>query len=508
VPLLNSPSKKAVGQNISEFHSGPTFAKTADKFGKGTANKQAIAVALNIQRKAKARKMQEGGRVSGGDASSVKIRAKQQYDQYAQQAMENGDDVMPFEAWAAKNMITSAPQGPIATPAAPVGAQPIGTGIVDRIRSMFKFADGGPVDSGLLRPSYYESDMIPPATAQRAATMAGDRMIGQAQSAGVDADSRARLARLQALVARMRASQGMSSDGASGSVPAMPIGSRGELFDRMRALAGGSRQYAGGGAVAAFNAERDAYDDESGLGPYFNDPDAYVTPWQETHPQGVGGADFAAGGSVHHVDPSNTGGFMHEYDDHYAYADGGPVQLPGQPMPGMPPGGMRPPMMPPGGMPGMPPGGAPGMSPPGGMPPGGQPGGPPVQQSIGALANLGNQLMAERQALQQSYSIPPPTPPAPAPQAMGAPGMPGAPGAPGAGGPPAPLGGPGAPPSQVGAGLAQGPQNVAALIQAALQRRGRPGFAPGGRVNQGNIMKMALRDPRVARKYCGGGPMR
>jgi hypothetical protein len=38
--------KKNVGSNIREFHQGKTYKKTAKKFGKKRANKQAIAVGL------------------------------------------------------------------------------------------------------------------------------------------------------------------------------------------------------------------------------------------------------------------------------------------------------------------------------------------------------------------------------------------------------------------------------------------------------------------------------
>lgn len=51
MPLKKGKSKKVVSQNISEFHKGKTFAKTAKKFGKDKANKQAVAVALNTARK-------------------------------------------------------------------------------------------------------------------------------------------------------------------------------------------------------------------------------------------------------------------------------------------------------------------------------------------------------------------------------------------------------------------------------------------------------------------------
>jgi aminoglycoside phosphotransferase family enzyme len=46
MPLLNGSSKSTIGKNIAEFHKGKTFAKTAAKFGKKKADKQAIAVAF------------------------------------------------------------------------------------------------------------------------------------------------------------------------------------------------------------------------------------------------------------------------------------------------------------------------------------------------------------------------------------------------------------------------------------------------------------------------------
>lgn len=39
--------------NIRELHGGNTYARTAEKFGKERANKQAIAIALNEARKYK-----------------------------------------------------------------------------------------------------------------------------------------------------------------------------------------------------------------------------------------------------------------------------------------------------------------------------------------------------------------------------------------------------------------------------------------------------------------------
>lgn len=53
MPLIQSGSKEAVSKNISEFHTGKTYARTAAKFGKAKADKQAIAVALDTARRAK-----------------------------------------------------------------------------------------------------------------------------------------------------------------------------------------------------------------------------------------------------------------------------------------------------------------------------------------------------------------------------------------------------------------------------------------------------------------------
>lgn len=51
MPLKPGSSKKVVSQNISEFHTGKTYAHTEEKFGKEKADKQAIAVALSNARK-------------------------------------------------------------------------------------------------------------------------------------------------------------------------------------------------------------------------------------------------------------------------------------------------------------------------------------------------------------------------------------------------------------------------------------------------------------------------
>lgn len=45
MPLLKGRSLKTFRQNIREFHTGKTYARTAAKYGKDVANKQAVAAA-------------------------------------------------------------------------------------------------------------------------------------------------------------------------------------------------------------------------------------------------------------------------------------------------------------------------------------------------------------------------------------------------------------------------------------------------------------------------------
>ena len=51
MPLKSGKSKKVVSSNISEFHTGKTYAATKAKFGKKRADKQAVAVAMSKARK-------------------------------------------------------------------------------------------------------------------------------------------------------------------------------------------------------------------------------------------------------------------------------------------------------------------------------------------------------------------------------------------------------------------------------------------------------------------------
>lgn len=53
MPLKKGKSKEVVSQNISEFHTGRTYAATRKKFGKAKADKQAVAVALAKKRESK-----------------------------------------------------------------------------------------------------------------------------------------------------------------------------------------------------------------------------------------------------------------------------------------------------------------------------------------------------------------------------------------------------------------------------------------------------------------------
>ena len=53
MPLKKGKSRKVVSQNIREFHTGKTYARTAAKFGKKTADRQAVAAALSQQRRSK-----------------------------------------------------------------------------------------------------------------------------------------------------------------------------------------------------------------------------------------------------------------------------------------------------------------------------------------------------------------------------------------------------------------------------------------------------------------------
>ena len=50
MPLHRGSSKKTVSRNIREFHTGKTYARTAAKYGKRVANRQAVAAAMAEKR--------------------------------------------------------------------------------------------------------------------------------------------------------------------------------------------------------------------------------------------------------------------------------------------------------------------------------------------------------------------------------------------------------------------------------------------------------------------------
>jgi len=60
MPLERGTSQKTVRRNISELHTGATYARTARKHGKDTANKQAVAIALKEKRKSARQAMKRG----------------------------------------------------------------------------------------------------------------------------------------------------------------------------------------------------------------------------------------------------------------------------------------------------------------------------------------------------------------------------------------------------------------------------------------------------------------
>lgn len=51
MPLIPGDSKDVVSSNIREFHGGKTYSHTLAKFGKKTADRQAVAAALSNARR-------------------------------------------------------------------------------------------------------------------------------------------------------------------------------------------------------------------------------------------------------------------------------------------------------------------------------------------------------------------------------------------------------------------------------------------------------------------------
>lgn len=51
MPLRKGTSRKTISNNIREFHTGKTFRRTEQKFGRATAERQAVAAALSTARR-------------------------------------------------------------------------------------------------------------------------------------------------------------------------------------------------------------------------------------------------------------------------------------------------------------------------------------------------------------------------------------------------------------------------------------------------------------------------
>jgi hypothetical protein len=64
MPLTKGTSKATVSKNIREFHHGPTYERTKRKFGKGVADRQAVAAAMSSKRRSARRgqKRMDGGK--------------------------------------------------------------------------------------------------------------------------------------------------------------------------------------------------------------------------------------------------------------------------------------------------------------------------------------------------------------------------------------------------------------------------------------------------------------
>jgi hypothetical protein len=56
MPLLKGRSLTTFRRNIREFHTGKTYARTRAKFGKKTADKQAVAAAYSARSGAKSKR--------------------------------------------------------------------------------------------------------------------------------------------------------------------------------------------------------------------------------------------------------------------------------------------------------------------------------------------------------------------------------------------------------------------------------------------------------------------
>lgn len=53
MPMRKGSSQKTIAKNIAEFHTGKTYKHTKAKFGKATADRQAVAAAMRSAGKAR-----------------------------------------------------------------------------------------------------------------------------------------------------------------------------------------------------------------------------------------------------------------------------------------------------------------------------------------------------------------------------------------------------------------------------------------------------------------------
>jgi hypothetical protein len=75
MPLLKGKSKKTISKNISEFHKGKTYEATKAKFGKETADKQAIAASYSAAGKSKLKRKHHKKHYSSGTVSKAREKA-------------------------------------------------------------------------------------------------------------------------------------------------------------------------------------------------------------------------------------------------------------------------------------------------------------------------------------------------------------------------------------------------------------------------------------------------